>query len=130
MAEVRKGEAAASEAVLTAPGEESCGLGLAEGGTYLVLAQQSSRSEREDLGIRYRANSCGGTRPVVDAPISNALGTPAEPEPLPVTESPGAQPAEDDDSWVAIWVLGAVAALVIGAVLVGGLARRRRSSST
>lgn len=134
VSEVRKGEVSAEQEVVTENAGASCGLEVAVGGRYLVFGSDGGQGSGIEPGDgQLYAGLCGGTRPLDAGAVSDALGTRPEPEPLPATGGLGSRPEEDGGVPVAIWVVGAVAAVVIGAVLAGGLGSsgriRRRSDA-
>jgi len=116
-----KGEVHEVQSVVSSSDGASCGLEIAVGQRTLVFATNEA-SFSLDQG-EYESSLCGGTRALVGSQVPSELGS-------AIDVLPGSSPTGEDDSFPSTivrnwyWVLGAVAMVVGGVVIV----RRRRAS--
>jgi hypothetical protein len=125
--EVFKGEATATQEVVSSSSGASCGLELPHEGTFVVYAS------RDALGMatgphQLEANLCGGTQAGTPPAAFADLGRPPKPATEPAADAGAGGRPDDPPVPLAVAVAVAVAAAGIAAVAVA-LHRRRRPAA-
>ncbi len=120
---VFKGSTTRTTRVRTGEEEAACGLpNLTEGEDYIVLAAPV-REESDQLFV----SLCGGTRGIGGAGDTDRIEAVTGPGRAPDPGGPRTDDDEPADPFVPYWVMGGLAAGVVGA-LAALLVRRRRSA--
>ncbi len=122
---VFKGEVRASQSLVTAREEASCGLGIGGPGPFVVVARIESDGITSGAveGELY-SNLCSGARPLADGALPPSLGGPSSPaagasvrgassSPVPGTAVIGVDQSERSTVWV-VTIAGVIALVVSG----------------
>ena len=127
--EVFKGDVFAQQSIVTASSGASCGLEISGPGPFVVFARaESDGITAGAVKGEFYSGLCSGTGPLASGvlPANFGLGSPPRPGTSPI-ENNGGPPNGSGRMSPAIWI--AIAAGVVVAVTVGGLAARGRSRS-